>query len=66
MPVTSPEQNKALVLRAFDALFNKRDYPLAERFWSEKRAHAARPARRRGMLTSFSSMRGCSWTLEPA
>ena len=28
------EQNKALVLRAFDALFNKRDYATAERFWS--------------------------------
>jgi predicted SnoaL-like aldol condensation-catalyzing enzyme len=28
------EQNKALVLRAFDMLFNKRDYATAERFWS--------------------------------
>jgi predicted SnoaL-like aldol condensation-catalyzing enzyme len=28
------EKNKALVLRAFDALFNKRDYATAERFWS--------------------------------
>ena len=28
------EKNKALVLRAFDALFNKRDYSTAERFWS--------------------------------
>ena len=26
--------NKATVLEAFDALFNKRDYPAAERFWS--------------------------------
>jgi len=32
---TSPEQNKALVLKAFDTLFNKRDYDGAERFWSE-------------------------------
>jgi predicted SnoaL-like aldol condensation-catalyzing enzyme len=31
----SPEQNKALVLEAFDALFNRRDYGAAERFWSE-------------------------------
>ena len=31
---TSPEQNKALVLKAFDMLFNKRDYVTAERFWS--------------------------------
>jgi len=28
------EKNKALVLRAFDTLFNKRDYRTAERFWS--------------------------------
>jgi hypothetical protein len=31
---TTPEQNKALVLEAFDTLFNKRDYAAAERFWS--------------------------------
>ena len=34
MPKTTPEQNKALVLEAFDTLFNKRDYVAAERFWS--------------------------------
>jgi predicted SnoaL-like aldol condensation-catalyzing enzyme len=28
------EANKALVLEAFDTLFNKRDYGAAERFWS--------------------------------
>jgi len=28
------EKNKALVLRAFDALFNRREYAAAERFWS--------------------------------
>lgn len=28
------EKNKELVLKAFDALFNKRDYDAAERFWS--------------------------------
>jgi predicted SnoaL-like aldol condensation-catalyzing enzyme len=27
-------KNKALVLEAFDTLFNKRDYGAAERFWS--------------------------------
>ena len=27
-------KNKALVLKAFDTLFNKRDYAAAERFWS--------------------------------
>jgi len=30
----TPEQRKALVLDAFDTLFNKRDYAAAERFWS--------------------------------
>ena len=35
MSTTSPEENKKLVLKAFDALFNKRDYDAAERFWSE-------------------------------
>jgi len=28
------EKNKALVLEAFDTLFNKRDYAAARRFWS--------------------------------
>jgi len=32
---TTPEQNKALVLEAFDTLFNKRDYNAASRFWSD-------------------------------
>ena len=36
MPKTTPEQNKAIVLKAFDTLFNKRDYAAAERFWSPK------------------------------
>lgn len=42
MPDTHPgaksqsieERNKALVLRAFDTLFNQRDYTAAESFWS--------------------------------
>jgi predicted SnoaL-like aldol condensation-catalyzing enzyme len=28
------EKNKAFVLKAFDTLFNKREYTAAERFWS--------------------------------
>jgi len=36
MPKTTPEQNKAIVLEAFDTLFNKRDYAAAARFWSPK------------------------------
>jgi predicted SnoaL-like aldol condensation-catalyzing enzyme len=34
MTKTTPEQNKALVLKAFDTLFNKRDYEAAAGFWS--------------------------------
>ncbi|SDR44342.1 Predicted SnoaL-like aldol condensation-catalyzing enzyme [Rhizobiales bacterium GAS113] len=36
MSKTTPEQNKALVLEAFDTLFNRRDYDVAARFWSER------------------------------
>jgi predicted SnoaL-like aldol condensation-catalyzing enzyme len=31
---TTEENNKKLVLEAFDKLFNKRDYAAAERYWS--------------------------------
>jgi predicted SnoaL-like aldol condensation-catalyzing enzyme len=31
---TTTEQNKGLVLEAFDTLFNRRDYAAAEKFWS--------------------------------
>jgi len=31
---TIEEKNKELVLKAFDTLFNKRDYAAAERYWS--------------------------------
>jgi predicted SnoaL-like aldol condensation-catalyzing enzyme len=31
---TKEEKNKALVLEAFDTLFNKRDYAAAEHYWS--------------------------------
>jgi len=34
MSRTTQERNKALVLEAFDALFNRRDYAAAERLWS--------------------------------
>ena len=34
MDITNEEKNKALVLEAFDTLFNKRDYAAAERYWS--------------------------------
>jgi predicted SnoaL-like aldol condensation-catalyzing enzyme len=57
---TSPEQNKALVLRAFDTLFNQRDY--AVRFWSERYIqHSAHvPPGRDGL---FNLVRGLPGTL---
>jgi predicted SnoaL-like aldol condensation-catalyzing enzyme len=51
-------RNKALVLEAFDALFNKRDYAASERFWSpdyiQHGAHIA-PGRE-GLFNLFKSM----------
>ena len=35
MTKTNQETNKALVLEAFDTLFNKRDYEAAAHYWSE-------------------------------
>jgi predicted SnoaL-like aldol condensation-catalyzing enzyme len=34
MSQTAESKNKALVLEAFDTLFNKRDYAAAQRYWS--------------------------------
>ena len=34
MGSTQSSKNKAIVLRAFDTLFNRRDYATAETFWS--------------------------------
>ena len=34
MSQSKESSNKALVLEAFDTLFNKRDYAAAQRFWS--------------------------------
>ena len=36
MTKTTAEQNKALVLKPFDRLFNKRNYEFAEEFWSDR------------------------------
>jgi predicted SnoaL-like aldol condensation-catalyzing enzyme len=33
---TPPEQNKRLILDAFDTLFNRRDLARAEQFWSPR------------------------------
>ena len=44
-------KNKDLVLEAFDTLFNKRDYAVAERFWSPQYIqHSAHIAPGRGGL----------------
>jgi predicted SnoaL-like aldol condensation-catalyzing enzyme len=58
MQKTTPEQNKALVLEAFETLFNKRDYVAAERFWSPNYVqHSAHiPAGRDGLLGLIKSM----------
>ena len=55
---TTPMQNKALVLQAFDALFNKRDYKAAERYWSSNYIqHSAHiPPGREGLFTLVRSM----------
>ncbi len=54
---TIEEKNKALVLEAFDTLFNKRDYAAAERFWSlnyiQHSAHI--PAGRDGLFSLIKS-----------
>jgi len=34
MKQTTPADNKTLVLKAFDTLFNRRDYAAAEGYWS--------------------------------
>jgi predicted SnoaL-like aldol condensation-catalyzing enzyme len=36
MSDSKTERNKAIVLEAFDTLFNKRDYAAAKQFWSER------------------------------
>jgi predicted SnoaL-like aldol condensation-catalyzing enzyme len=59
---TTAEQNKRLVLEAFDTLFNERDYAAAEKFWSRQYIqHSAliEPGRERlfNLVKSFSMSR---------
>jgi predicted SnoaL-like aldol condensation-catalyzing enzyme len=58
MPKTTSEQNKALVMEAFDTLFNKRDYAAAERFWApEYIQHSAHIAPgRKGLFDLIKSL----------
>jgi hypothetical protein len=51
MSNSSPERNKAIVLEAFETLFNKRDYVAAERFWSPNYMPAQRPYTTRARRT---------------
>ena len=55
---TTPEQNKTLVLQAFDTLFNKRDFEAAERYWSSNYIqHSAHiPPGRDGLFNLIRSM----------
>jgi predicted SnoaL-like aldol condensation-catalyzing enzyme len=58
MSQTKQERNKALVRKALDTLFNKRDYVAAERYWSpahiQHSAHIA-PGRE-GLFSLIRSM----------
>jgi predicted SnoaL-like aldol condensation-catalyzing enzyme len=63
MSQTTQERNKALVLEAFDALFNRRDYAAAKRFWSPSHIqHSAHIAPGREGL--FTLVRGLPATLK--
>ena len=63
MAKTTEEANKASVLEAFDTLFNKRDYKMAERYWSSNYIqHSAHiPAGRDGL---FNLIRNAPATLK--
>jgi predicted SnoaL-like aldol condensation-catalyzing enzyme len=58
MSQTKQERNKALVLEAFNTLFNKRDYVAAEHYWSptyiQHSAHIA--SGREGLFNLIKSM----------
>ena len=58
MSQTIESNNKALVLEAFDTLFNKRDYVAAERYWSSDYIqHSAHiPPGRHGLLNLIKSL----------
>jgi predicted SnoaL-like aldol condensation-catalyzing enzyme len=58
MSKTIEEGNKELVLKAFDTLFNKRDYLAAERYWSSNQIqHSAHiELGREGLFNLIKSM----------
>jgi predicted SnoaL-like aldol condensation-catalyzing enzyme len=55
---TTPVQNKEFVLQAFDTLFNRRDYKVAEPYWSSNYIqHSAHiPPGRDGLFNLVRSM----------
>ena len=60
MTQNKAEENKRLVLEAFDTLFNKRDYDAAGRFWSaDYIQHSAHiPSGRNGLFDLTASLPG--------
>ncbi len=58
MSQLTAEKNKALVLEAFETLFNRRDYPAAERYWSPNYIqHSAHiPPGREGLFDLIKSL----------
>jgi predicted SnoaL-like aldol condensation-catalyzing enzyme len=66
MSQSAESTNKALVLEAFDTLFNKRDYAAAERFWSSNYVqHSAHIAPGREGLFNFIKGAPASLKYEP-
>jgi predicted SnoaL-like aldol condensation-catalyzing enzyme len=66
MDITNEEKNKALVLEAFDTLFNKRDYAAAERYWSPNYIqHSAHIAPGRGGLFDLIKSMPSTFKYEP-
>jgi predicted SnoaL-like aldol condensation-catalyzing enzyme len=55
---TSAEETKALVLKAFDTLFNKRDYAKAAEFWSDNYIQHSATARARRTVQPHSQPAG--------
>ena len=66
MAESKEARNKALVLKAFDTLFNKRDYAAAEKFWSPRYIqHSAHVAPNREGLFNLVKSLPPALTYEP-
>ena len=63
MSQTTLERNKALVLEAFDTLFNKRDYEAAQRYWSPDYIQHSATSHRAG-TASFNLIKSMPPTLK--